>query len=605
MSTAVVKDKKPSFLQRVPRNSWICFALALVMLVGCVLLHASSGSGGQLSELNSQVSTLSSALKQLETLETRYQKRVTQLEEAQANLDASPEDSKLISKLERAQGEYDKALKNRDIQLAKVEAMPTMESLNEQISQLKENSAGRSLMANLLLVAALVTIAAGIALIIRKVDVPVLIGMAGMLIGGCLIAYAVHMNNLVPVTAAAGTAPGTMMIAIGLGLIAVSHALYWCFLTRAKVDLKLALGALLILGGAGLGIAGLLINNAPDAANKWIKSMSPGFPHIFAGTILFIIGSVVLAHPLTKIRYDIRKNPVLMIMALPSIIYFLITSYLPMVGVYFAFTSYQFTTDFFSTLFGSKFVGLSNFEYLFSSGLAWRMTVNTLIYNFIFIVGGTILKVAIAIMFSEIAGKFYKKCVQTITFLPHFISMVMVGTFAYNLLNYNSGVINSLLVALGFERMDFYSMPNAWYAILPMVDFWKGVGYGSIIYVSAITGISDELYEAADLDGANFMQEIIHITIPSIRPTIVILTLMSLGSIMKGNFDLFYQLVGESGQLMETTEIIDTYVWRSLRQNVQIGMGSAAGLYQSFVGMILVVLVNTIVKKIEPDYAIF
>jgi len=605
MSTAAAKDKKPSFLQRVPRNAWICFALALAMLVGCVFLHASSGSGGQLSELNSQVSTLSSALKQLETLETRYQKRVTQLEEAKANLEASPEDSKLISKLERAQGEYDKALKNRDIQLAKVEAMPTMESLNEQISQLKESSAGRSLMANLLLVAAIVTIAAGIALIIRKVDVPVLIGMAGILIGGCLISYAVHMNNLVPVTEAAGTAPGTMMIAIGLGLIAVSHVLYWCFLTRAKVDLKLALGAVLILGGAGLGIAGLLINNAPDAASKWINSMSPGFPHIFAGTILFIIGSVVLAHPLTKIRYDIRKNPVLMIMALPSIIYFLITSYLPMVGVYFAFTSYQFTTDFFSTLFGSKFVGLSNFEYLFSSGLAWRMTANTLIYNFIFIVGGTILKVAIAIMFSEIAGKFYKKCVQTITFLPHFISMVMVGTFAYNLLNYNSGVINSLLVALGFERMDFYSMPNAWYAILPMVDFWKGVGYGSIIYVSAITGISDELYEAADLDGANFMQEIIHITIPSIRPTIVILTLMSLGSIMKGNFDLFYQLVGESGQLMETTEIIDTYVWRSLRQNVQIGMGSAAGLYQSFVGMILVVLVNTIVKKIEPDYAIF
>ncbi|MEE1199126.1 MAG: ABC transporter permease subunit, partial [Christensenellales bacterium] len=251
------------------------------------------------------------------------------------------------------------------------------------------------------------------------------------------------------------------------------------------------------------------------------------------------------------------------------------------------------------------FIGLANFEYLFSSGLAWRMTFNTLIYNFIFIVGGTVLKVAIAIMFSEIAGKYYKKCVQTVTFLPHFISMVMVGTFAYNLLNYNSGVVNSLLVKLGLDKIDFYSTPNAWYVIIPLVDFWKGLGYGSIIYVSAITGISDDLYEAADLDGANFMQEILHITIPSIRPTIVILTLMSLGSIMKGNFDLFYQLVGEAGQLMETTEIIDTYVWRSLRQNVQIGMGSAAGLYQSFVGMVLVMVVNAIVKKIEPDYAIF
>ena len=396
-----------------------------------------------------------------------------------------------------------------------------------------------------------------------------------------------------------------MFITVGLIILALAYICYWLFLTEAKIDVKSIVGLLLTLGGAGLFIAGFVINNQPDTLSKYINSMSPGFLYLFSGIILFLLGSVVLIFPLWRIRYDIRKNPLLVLMVLPSIAYFLVTSYLPMVGVYFAFTSYQFTTDFFSTLFGSKFVGLDNFEFLFSSGLAWSMTVNTLIYNFIFIVGGTILKVAVAIMFSEIAGKFYKKWVQTITFLPHFISMVMVGTFAYNLLNYNSGVINSLLVGLGFERVDFYSIPVAWYFILPIVDFWKGVGYGSIIYVSAITGISDELYEAADLDGANFWQEIIHITIPSIRPTIVILTLMSLGSIMKDNFDLFYQLVGESGQLMETTEIIDTYVWRSLRTNVQIGMGSAAGLYQSFVGMILVVTVNTIVKKIEPDYALF
>lgn len=600
-----MSEKKPSFLQKINRKAWICLILTVALLIGSLSLHFTGNSDNQLSELNAQAATLTSALSQLDTLETRYQKRVTQLEEAKANLEASPEDAKLISKLERAQGEYDKALKNRDNQLSKVQAMPTMDELNAQITELKESSAGRSLMANLLLAAAFICGSAAIALIIRKIDLPVIISMGALLVSVILLAIGIHLNNLSPVLQPGQTAPGTTILAIGLGGLAISHVLYWCFLTRAKLDLKLGLGLVMVLGGAGLAIAGFLDNNTPDAASRYINSMAPGFPHIFAGVILFIIGTVILAHPLTKIRYDIRKNPMLMIMVLPSVIYFLITSYLPMVGVYFAFTSYQFTTDFFSTLFGSKFVGLSNFEYLFSSGLAWRMTANTLIYNFIFIVGGTILKVAIAIMFSEIAGKFFKKYVQTITFLPHFISMVMVGTFAYNLLNYNSGVINSLLVTLGFERMDFYSMPNAWYVILPLVDFWKGVGYGSIIYVSAITGISDELYEAADLDGANFMQEIVHITIPSIRPTIVILTLMSLGSIMKGNFDLFYQLVGESGQLMETTEIIDTYVWRSLRQNVQIGMGSAAGLYQSFVGMVLVVLVNTIVKKIEPDYAIF
>ena len=600
-----MSEKKPSFWQKIKREAWLCLIVAAVLLIGSLGLRLTGGDGSQLSELNAQAATLASATEQLNTLESRYQKRVTQLEEAKANLAASPEDSKLASKLERAQGEYDKALKNRDNQLAKVQAMPTMDDLNAQILNLKEASAGRTMWANLLMLAAFLSICAAIALMIRKIDKKVIAGMTVLLVGGVMLIAGMHMNNLAPVLQPGETAPGTTILAIALGLLAIGHVLYWSFLTKAKLDLKTGLGLLLILGGAGLIIAGFLDNNAPDAASRYINSMSPGFPHIFVGVIMFIIGSVVLAHPLTKIRYDIRKNPVLMIMVLPSVAYFLITSYLPMVGVYFGFTSYQFTTDFFSTLFGSKFVGLSNFEYLFSSGLAWRMTANTLIYNFIFIVGGTILKVAIAIMFSEIAGKFFKKYVQTITFLPHFISMVMVGTFAYNLLNYNSGVINSMLVALGFERVDFYSMPNAWYVILPLVDFWKGVGYGSIIYVSAITGISDELYEAADLDGANFMQEIVHITIPSIRPTIVILTLMSLGSIMKGNFDLFYQLVGESGQLMETTEIIDTYVWRSLRQNVQIGMGSAAGLYQSFVGMILVVLVNTIVKKIEPDYAIF
>ncbi len=605
MSLSSKSDKKPSLMSKIPTLGRILLAAALVLVIACLYLKLGDNSRDESIRLNTELSTLTNALEQLETLETRYQKRVTQLEEAKQNLEASPEDQKLISKLDRAQGEYDKALRNRDQQKAKVDQMPTLDELNRQILDLKENRAGRQLLSNILLALSLVAVSFACALSIRKIDRNVIFAAAGMFLGALVIVFGVHLNNLAPVRAAGEVLPGARWITAGLGMIAISYVLYWFFLTKAKIDVKLIIGILLTLAGSGLFITGFVINNLPDALSKYVNSMSPGFLYIFAGILLFIIGSIILALPLTKIRYDIRKNPILVLMVLPSILYFLITSYLPMVGVYFAFTSYQFTTDFFSTLFGSKFVGLDNFEYLFSSGLAWRMTFNTLIYNFIFIVGGTILKVAVAIMFSEIAGKFYKKWVQTLTFLPHFISMVMVGTFAYNLLNYNSGVINSLLVSLGFDRVDFYSIPGAWYVILPIVDFWKGVGYGSIIYVSAITGISDELYEAADLDGANFWQEILHITIPSIRPTIVILTLMSLGSIMKGNFDLFYQLVGESGQLMETTEIIDTYVWRSLRTNVQIGMGSAAGLYQSFVGMILVVTVNTIVKKIEPDYALF
>lgn len=592
-------------MSRIPVIGKVLLASALIFIIACLFLKFADNSRDQMTNLNNQLATLTSALEQLDDLEARYQKRITQLEEAKINLEAAPDDQKLKSKLDRAQGEYDKALNKRDQQKAKVEKMPSLDSLNRDILDLKESRAGRQLLSNLAMALALISIAIACSLSIRKFDLPVILSTSGLSIGALVIIYGKHLNNLAPVLQVGEVAPGAMFITVGLIILALAYICYWLFLTEAKIDVKSIVGLLLTLGGAGLFIAGFVINNQPDTLSKYINSMSPGFLYIFSGIILFLLGSVVLIFPLWRIRYDIRKNPILVLMVLPSIAYFLVTSYLPMVGVYFAFTSYQFTTDFFSTLFGSKFVGLDNFEFLFSSGLAWTMTVNTLIYNFIFIVGGTILKVAVAIMFSEIAGKFYKKWVQTITFLPHFISMVMVGTFAYNLLNYNSGVINSLLVGLGFERVDFYSIPVAWYFILPIVDFWKGVGYGSIIYVSAITGISDELYEAADLDGANFWQEIIHITIPSIRPTIVILTLMSLGSIMKGNFDLFYQLVGESGQLMETTEIIDTYVWRSLRTNVQIGMGSAAGLYQSFVGMILVVTVNTIVKKIEPDYALF
>ena len=314
MSTAAI-GKQPTFLQKVPRKAWFCLVLAAVMLLGSVLLHLGDGSSAQLSELNAQAGTLASAQEQLDTLETRYQKRVTQLEEAKANLEASPEDSKLVSKLERAQGEYDKALKNRDQQLAKVQAMPTMDELNAQITQLKESSAGRSLLGNVLLVGVVLAGAAAIALIIRKIDVPVLIGMAGLLIGGALLVWGVHLNNLSPVLQAGQVAPGTMFVAVGLGIVTLGHVLYWILLTRARFDLKLILGLVLVLGGAGLGIAGFLTNNAPDAASKFINSMSPGFPNIFVGVIMFVIGSVVLAHPLTKIRYDIRKNPVLMIMA--------------------------------------------------------------------------------------------------------------------------------------------------------------------------------------------------------------------------------------------------------------------------------------------------
>ena len=598
--------KLPDLLRKPEKQRiLLCIVLAVVLAAVGVLLHAGSGSSTDLNALNAQATELKNAQAQLDTLETRYQKRVTQLEEAQANLAAAPEDEKLLSKLERAQGEYDKALKNRDQQQAKVDALPTMAELNEQITDLKTSSAGRALAANLLLTAAFVLGAFAMAGAVRQADVPVLVCMAGLAVAGCLIALGVRQNDLSPVLQADETAPGTTLIAIGLSCLTLMHAGYWITLSRSRLNVKTILGAALVLGGGALCVAGFLDNNAADAASRYSNSMSPGFPRIFVGAVLAILGTLILALPLTRIRYDLRKNPLLVLMVLPSIVYFLITSYLPMVGVYFAFTSYQFTTDFFSTLFGSKFVGLSNFEYLFSSGLAWRMTANTLIYNTIFIAGGTVLKVIIAIMFSEIAGKYYKKCVQTVTFLPHFISMVMVGTFAYNLLNYNSGVINSLLTALGFDRLDFYSMPNAWYVILPLVDFWKGVGYGSVMYLAAIMGIDTSIYEAAAIDGANVFQRIFKVTIPMIMPTTIILFLLSVGGIFKGNFDMFYNLVGNNGLLYNYTDVIDTLTFRALITNNDFGMSAAIGLFQSVLCFITVVLVNKLVGHYDRDYTLF
>lgn len=299
--------------------------------------------------------------------------------------------------------------------------------------------------------------------------------------------------------------------------------------------------------------------------------------------------------------YDMKKNPILLVMMLPSVAFFVIFSYIPMVGIYYAFTDYNVRLG----LFGSRFVGFKNFLFLFTSGNAVTFTLNTLGYNAIFIVVGTFLKIAFAVMMAEMSAKLFKKTCQTIMFLPNFISMVLVGAFCYAMFNYSRGFINNLMTSLGSEKFDFYSTPWVWWIIIPAVNFWKGTGYGTIVYMSAIMGISDEYYEAADLDGATFMQQIRFITIPCIRPTIVILFLMSLGGIMHGQFDLFYQLVGRASLVRNSTEIIDTYVFRAVTEAFDVSRGTAIGLYQSVVGLLLVLGSNLLVRKVEPEMALF
>ena len=297
---------------------------------------------------------------------------------------------------------------------------------------------------------------------------------------------------------------------------------------------------------------------------------------------------------------EFNRNKVLFLMVAPTLLFFIIFSYIPMVGVYYAFTKF----DFDGGLFGSEFIGLKNFEFLFKSGILWNLTKNTVLYNLAFIILGNIMQIICAIFLAQLSSKFFKKTAQSLMFLPYFLSWVLVGAFVFNLFS-DFGVINTMLKQFGLQPYDFYLQTAPWKYIIVFFNIWKGIGYGTVIYLAAIMSISDEYYEAAKIDGANIFQQIRRITLPLLMPTFILLILFSLGGIMKGQFDLFYQIIGNNGMLYDVTDIIDTYVFRSLTVNFDIGMGTAAGLYQSFFGFVMIMLVNYIIKKTREEYALF
>ena len=299
--------------------------------------------------------------------------------------------------------------------------------------------------------------------------------------------------------------------------------------------------------------------------------------------------------------HELKRKKVLFLMISPVILYFIIFSYIPMPGSYIAFVDYNIGKG----IFASKFVGFKNFEFLIKTGDLWRITKNTLLYNFAFLALTNLSQVAFAIMISEIKSKWFKKLSQSIILLPYFISMVIVGFFAYNFFNYNHGFINTILTSLGLAKHDFYSDQGIWKYIIVFFKIWASTGYGMIIYLATITGISSEIYEAAALDGATAWQKIRCIVLPLLRPTVILLFLFGLGGILKGSFDLFYNLIGNNSVLYKQTDIIDTFVFRSLVGQFNFSQGAAVGFYQSIFGLVLVVSVNAIVKRIEPDSALF
>ncbi len=303
-----------------------------------------------------------------------------------------------------------------------------------------------------------------------------------------------------------------------------------------------------------------------------------------------------------KFLQDLKKNRVLWLFLLPTIIFYVIHNYLPMVGLYFAFTDFNFRKG----LFGSPFVGFKNFEFLFVSGTLTRLTLTTIAYNVVFIVLGNIMKLGTAIIIDQVSGRLFKKVNQTLILMPHFVSFVILGLFAYNIFSYENGLINNIVVnVLGGEPLSFYTNASWWPFIITFFEIWKTLGYGTVTYLATIKGISREYYEAARVDGATVFQQIRYITIPSVKPTFIILLTYAMGSIVRGQFALFYQLIGNNGLLFSTTDILDTYVYRATMHNFDYGVGTAVGLYQSILGFGIVMLVNYFIKKKEPDHALF
>jgi len=297
----------------------------------------------------------------------------------------------------------------------------------------------------------------------------------------------------------------------------------------------------------------------------------------------------------------ISDSRTLIVMCLPAIAFFIVFAYAPLPGSWIAFTNFNYHDG----IFGSPFVGLRNFEFLVKSGQLWNLTRNTVLYNVAFIVLGNIVQVALAIMLNEIRSKYFKKVSQAVMFLPYFISAVLIGVIAFNLLNYDTGAVNALIAQTGGNPIKIYSIAGLWPIIIILCHLWQSTGYGSIVYFAAILSIDTALFEAAAIDGASAWQRTRYIILPSLKPTFFILLLFSLGGIMKGNFGLFWNLVGNNASLYGTTDIIDTSVYRMIISQNNFTTSTAVGLYQSLFGFALVMLCNWIVRRVNEDYALF
>lgn len=295
-----------------------------------------------------------------------------------------------------------------------------------------------------------------------------------------------------------------------------------------------------------------------------------------------------------------RKSFSITLLALPGIALIFIFNYVPLYGLLLPFKNYKFDLG----IWNSPWVGLDNFKFLFNGNSIQRALRNTLLYNLVFISLGTFISVVLALMLREISRRFVR-VYQTVLFIPFFISWVVAGFAFRGLFDMDYGVVNKVLMFLGETPIMWYNEPKYWPFILVIVSIWKGLGYGAVIYYAALMGVDAEYYEAATIDGAGKLRQAISISIPMIKPIIFILVILQIGRIFYSDFGLFFNVTLNSSQLYPTTDVIDTFVYRSLIDLGDIGMASAAGFFQSTVGFILVLLTNYIAKKFNPENSLF
>ncbi|MDO4662081.1 MAG: ABC transporter permease subunit [Tissierellia bacterium] len=301
-----------------------------------------------------------------------------------------------------------------------------------------------------------------------------------------------------------------------------------------------------------------------------------------------------------------KKNLPLILFCIPGMIWFILLSYLPMFGALIAFKDYRvFSKNFFVNLFKSDWVGFRNFEFFFKSNDAWTIVRNTIAYNAVFIVLNIVVGMFVAIALNELINRKSAKAYQTSMFLPYFLSWVVISYAIFAFLSPDKGILNRILQSIGAEKINWYSNTKWWPLILILINTWKNLGYNTVIYLSALSGIDKTYYEAASMDGATKWQQIKYITIPMLKPVITVIFIMALANIFRADFGLFYQVPKNSGPLYPVTDVMDTYVFRTLTRTGDIGLSSAVSILQSAVGAVLIILANKLVKRVDRERSLF